>query len=977
MKQLWDRNDLEERFTLTETEMDLLPGRSSVNTLGFSILLKYLQNEGHFPEKKSRIPKMIILFMAEQLSLDPGDFERFRWNGREHKRQKAEIRKFCGYIKWSQSYYEELVSWLIANIPLEKHRHFNFVDELSLKRLKELKVEPPKERTLERIIFSSFKKKEEEIFSKIASNISNESKEKIDQLIEKRSMNKGFGLQDLKDDYVNLSIKSISKEIEKLTCIENLKINCQTFKNYPSTFLKYYRDRVANEDISELRDHPESIRYTLIAIYVHQRRFEIVDSLLDLLTGTVHKIKVKGEKKVNAEIINEAKNVRGKNQILYKMSITALLDPDEAIRKAIFPVVTEKTMQAIIKEYESGEESYLSKTHTQMRGSYSHHYRKMLIKIIQSLEFHSNNELYKPIIEAIDLIQKYCNSHIILYPQGEQIPIEGIIPPSLIHKVFDKKSGRVKRMEYELCILESLRDKLRCKEVWVKHANRYQNPDDDLPKDFNEKRKSYYEKLGLPEDADEYIFNIKSELEKNLLKLNTGLPSNKYVKIRKSGTIKLTALEAQEDPFMISKMKSEIFKKWDVIPLLDALKETDLYTGFYKFFETSAQRQILSEEVLRKRLLLSIYGLATNTGLKSVSFGNGEKYDDLLYISRRFINSESLRQAISHLVEQTFKIRQEHIWGNATVSCASDSKQFPAWDQNIMTEYHQRYGGRGIMIYWHVDKNSCCIYSHIKSCSSSESSSMIQGVLNHETSMNVEKQYVDTHGQSFVAFSFCDLLGFDLLPRFRSVKDKKLFLPSLEIKGELGNLEGVLTRPINWDLIKQHYDEMVRFTTALKLGTASAESILRRFTRNNIKHPTYQALIELGKALRTSFLCKYLSSKELRQEIHEGLNIVEQWNGVNEFIFFGKGREFSSNSKKQQEISALSLHLLQNSLVYLNTLMIQDILEDPVLFNQFDRRDFKALNPLFHAHINPYGTFDLDFSNRLNLSVNDHLKEAS
>jgi TnpA family transposase len=41
---------------------------------------------------------------------------------------------------------------------------------------------------------------------------------------------------------------------------------------------------------------------------------------------------------------------------------------------------------------------------------------------------------------------------------------------------------------------------------------------------------------------------------------------------------------------------------------------------------------------------------------------------------------------------------------------------------------------------------------------------MIEGVLHHCTDMNVEKNYVDSHGQSEVAFAFCHLLGFQLLP---------------------------------------------------------------------------------------------------------------------------------------------------------------------------------------------------------------------
>jgi hypothetical protein len=44
-----------------------------------------------------------------------------------------------------------------------------------------------------------------------------------------------------------------------------------------------------------------------------------------------------------------------------------------------------------------------------------------------------------------------------------------------------------------------------------------------------------------------------------------------------------------------------------------------------------------------------------------------------------------------------------------------------------------------------------------------------EGVLRHDTKMEVEKQYVDTHRQSEVGFAFCYLLGFALLPRLKNL----------------------------------------------------------------------------------------------------------------------------------------------------------------------------------------------------------------
>jgi TnpA family transposase len=54
-----------------------------------------------------------------------------------------------------------------------------------------------------------------------------------------------------------------------------------------------------------------------------------------------------------------------------------------------------------------------------------------------------------------------------------------------------------------------------------------------------------------------------------------------------------------------------------------------------------------------------------------------------MYVLRRYIRKPYLRQAIATLVNEILHNRRPHIWGEATTACASDSKQFGAWDQNL------------------------------------------------------------------------------------------------------------------------------------------------------------------------------------------------------------------------------------------------------------------------------------------------------
>ena len=86
-------------------------------------------------------------------------------------------------------------------------------------------------------------------------------------------------------------------------------------------------------------------------------------------------------------------------------------------------------------------------------------------------------------------------------------------------------------------------------------------------------------------------------------------------------------------------------------------------------------------------------------------------------------------------------------------------------------------------------------------------------------------------------------------------------------------------------------------------------------------------------------------------------------------IFFGKSGELASNRRDQQELAVLSLHLLQAALIYINTLMIQDILAEPEWAGVLTPEDLRGLTPLFWAHVLPYGEVKLNMTRRNSLNV--------
>ncbi len=247
---------------------------------------------------------------------------------------------------------------------------------------------------------------------------------------------------------------------------------------------------------------------------------------------------------------------------------------------------------------------------------------------------------------------------------------------------------------------------------------------------------------------------------------------------------------------------------------------------------------------------------------------------------------------------------------------------------------------------------------------------MVEGALRHGTTMDVEANYVDSHGQSEIGFGITRLLGFDLLPRIKRINRVKLYRPDRAAPDAYPALGPAMTRPIRWEVIEENYDQMIKYATAIRLGTASTEAILRRFTRN-ASHPTYTAMLEVGRAQKTIFCARYLRDRDVQREIGEGLNVVESWNGANGVIAYGKGGEIASNRRDEQEMFVLCLRILQAAMVYVNTLMLQDVMGDPTWADVFTPADRRGLTPLFWIHVLPYGEVKLDMSSRLAIGTPD------
>jgi len=950
--------------------------KGKTKQLTFGIMLVYFKEYVQFPSKATPISIQLLLQVATYLDIDPIYITSFDWSVRTGERYRQDIRQYLGYRIANAKDIELVMGYLVDNL-IPRHLSDSVLLEQTRSYFAKNKIEIGSIKQLEDCVSLAKQKFEQQFLGKIFANLNQESQILIDRILDKDSVEDHgiIELSELKKDISGAKIKNVQGAIDKINLLDQIKLPDSIIETVDRRLLLKYYERVIAFAPSNILDFSSPIKYATMAIFCRIRLELLLDSLIDTMIKLIKKMRSGAEKHVDHYILQEVKRVDGKFDILEKLAVLNAKNPKSIIEDKVYPVISQDKLEEVIQDLQHrGSKWYQDQVREKMHKTYAYGNRGSLLSILRTLEMFEDHVDYKPILKAIHFINEYWNESDLSYYINIP-PLIGVITQSWHNMTVtvEKGSLRINKYNYELAVLEQVEEFLGFKAIWVDKSYRYRDPNKDLARDFTDKREAYYKLLNLPLKSEEFITKLKTSVTSNLDMLNTNIPNNQLVKIKKSeagNNIKLIPSDPQDEPDNITKLQQEINNKWSSIHLIDILKECDLRINFTKELGTIGKGSNINSLDLQKRLLLCIFGIGSNTGLKRISIANDDiNYSDLRYVKKRHINAVNIRNAIRILVNNVLKIRDPDVWGEATTTVACDSTHLFAWDQNLMSEWHFRYGKKGVMIYWHVDKKSLCIYSQLKDCISSEVGSMIKGIIDHDTDMDINRVFVDTHGQSVIGFAVSYLLHFALYPRLKAINKQKLYYADSADKNKYKNIAEILRGSINWQLMEDNYDEIVKHMVALKLGIVTPAVLIKRFSNNNYNHPVYKALVELGKANKTIFLCQYLASEELRIEVNDGLNVVERLNSVMDFIFYGKLGQIATNDIEDQELSILCLHLLQVCMVYINTLIIQQILAQAHWQNRLTPEDYRALTPLFSGHINPYGLFPLDFSKRLSIGT--------
>jgi hypothetical protein len=151
-------------------------------------------------------------------------------------------------------------------------------------------------------------------------------------------------------------------------------------------------------------------------------------------------------------------------QLLFRVAEAVVEEPDGTIREVLFPRVTEATFRELVAEAKASGPQYRLWYQAVMRQKYIRHYRQMLPWVLEHLTFRSENR-FQPVIEALAIIKRYLRTKYQYVP--EEVPLEGVVPPSWRDTVLEAKDGhvRINRPYYKLCVLQQLERALKCKEI--------------------------------------------------------------------------------------------------------------------------------------------------------------------------------------------------------------------------------------------------------------------------------------------------------------------------------------------------------------------------------------------------------------------------------------------------------------------------------------------------------------------------------
>lgn len=391
--------------------------------------------------------------------------------------------------------------WWSSSLPARRssgERRYELIKEEFLAECRLRSLEPPSADQTDRYVRSALSQASKLLAGRVAGRLTSETVGKLLTLIgagdDRGEDEEPDLLRKIKSSPGAVSLATMLGEIGKLTALVSFGLPDGLFADVAPRVVREWRDKAMTESPSHNRSHPLELQVALL----YCRGREITDALVHLLLSTVHRIGARAERRVTSQLVNAFKRVQGKEGLLFRVADASLAHPDDLVRTVVFPVVGEENLRTLVAEYKSSGSTYRRTVQTTYRASYTNHYRSGLIRLLQVLEFRSEDS-HQPVLDGMKLVGRYAEaSKSPITPSGSRSRFTTGWPGDwreLVYQTDGRGRRRVVRTVYEIRTFEALCVQLRCKGIWVVGADEFRNPDEDLVTDFAEHRTEHYAEL--------------------------------------------------------------------------------------------------------------------------------------------------------------------------------------------------------------------------------------------------------------------------------------------------------------------------------------------------------------------------------------------------------------------------------------------------------------------------------------------------
>ncbi len=495
-----------------------------------------------------------------------------------------------------------------------------------------------------------------------------------------------------------------------------------------------------------------------------------------------------------------------------------------------------------------------------------------------------------------------------------EVPADAPRPFSKAWKGLVGSGAETDRRLYETAVISTLRDRLRSGDLWIDGARNYRRFDAYLlPR---AEVLAAAAPLGLPATGEAYLERRRKLLDWRLRRFAGALRRGAVedVEIRR-GKLHVTPLPANVPP-EVERLDAAIDRLLPKVRITRLVSEVARRTGFVERFTELRSGKIHPNP---EAVLAAILADGTNLGLERMADSSqGVTYAQLAWTKAWYLSEETYAAALACIVNAQAALPLSRVWGDGTTS-SSDGQFFRSGKRGAPGAVNARYGADpGQKIYTHVSDQYEPFHTQLISATAAEAPHVLDGLLLHGSGLEIHEHYVDTGGATDHVFALSHLLGYRFVPRLRDLADRRLgtFEPAARYK----ELEPLMGRPINTDIVLECWDEVVRLAASLKAKTVAPSVMLKKLSAYQRQNRLDFALQEIGRIERALFTLDWLESKDLRRRCLAGLNKSEARHALAGAVFTQKQGRLTDRSVESQEFRASGLNLVTAVIVYWNTL---------------------------------------------------------